>query len=91
MNELNRVAIRVFGKGDDCGAVLHRPRLTGHRTAVLPHSRAGEVDVLGAYGDVTKTVAEIIGVGVPVVGQLDGRRGVLVTVAEKGERKPPPG
>jgi hypothetical protein len=67
--------------------MFHRARLAHDLDSFGAQLVASFVDVRHAEGDMAKAVADIVGVGVPVIGELDDRVGLLRTVADEGVGK----
>ena len=65
--------------------MFHRSGLTHHPTALAADGGTGAADVLNPEGDVTVGITELVGVGVPVVGELQHRLLRLRPVTEEGQ------
>jgi hypothetical protein len=71
--QFNLVAIGIFDESDGiaASAVLHGPRLPGYFYALGPQLITGLVDVGNAERNVAESVADIVRMRVPIVGELD--------------------
>src|SRR5690606_14892989 len=87
LDELDFVAVGVFYKGDHGGAVLHGAGFARHLAAFLLDLFTGFVGVFDFERDVAIAVAEVVGIGVPVVGELDDGAFAFVLVAHEGQRE----
>src|SRR5207237_4788618 len=87
LDELDLVAVRILDERDHAAAELHRAGLARDLAALRLHGLARLVDIGHAERDVAEAVAEIVGLRVPVVGELDHRLLALVAVAHEGERE----
>ena len=56
LNQLDLVAVRIFGESDDGCAVFHRSGLTSHLSASGFNLLTGRVGVVDRQGNVTKTI-----------------------------------
>src|SRR5215510_13626449 len=89
LDQLDPVAVRVLDEGDLGRAVLHGSGLAHDAGALLAELLAAAVDVVDAEGDVPEARADLVAVGVPVVGQLEDRRRLLLAaVPDEREREP---
>src|SRR2546429_41564 len=79
LDELDLVAVRILDEGDDAAAELHRAGLARDLAAARLYHLARLVRVGHRDRDVPEAVAEVVGLGVPVVRELDHR--VLALVA----------
>ena len=87
LDELDLVAVGVFDEGDDRRAVLHRAGFASDLAAAFLDLVTGFVGIVDFQGDVAVAAAQVVLVGVPVVGQLDDGAFGLVLVADKGQRE----
>src|SRR5476651_987319 len=71
LDELDLVAVGILDEGDHAAAELHRPRLARHLPALCLHRVARLVRVGHRDREMSEAVAEVIGLGVPVVRELD--------------------
>ena len=83
--QLDFVAVGIFEKGNRVAVapVFHRTRLAHDLDAFGAKLFAGFVNIGHAKRDMTEPIADIIGVRVPVVGQLDDRIGLFRTIADE--------
>ena len=65
--------------------MLHRPGLPHHPTALVRDSRAGGVDVVHTQSNVAIAITVVVGMRVPVVGELQHRLLGFRPIAQKGE------
>ena len=65
--------------------MFHRSGLTDYPTALAADGGTGAADVLNPEGDVTVGISELVGVGVPVVGELQHRLLRLRPVTQEGQ------
>src|SRR3546814_8388581 len=87
LDEFNLVAVGVFHEGDDCRAVLHGAGFARDLAAFLLDLFTGVVGVVDFQGDVAVAVAQVVVVGVPVVGKFDDGAFAFVLVAHEGQRE----
>ena len=81
MDQFNLVAVRILKEGQHRGpSGLHRTGLPNHLAPLGLDRRTGGVHILDTKGDVAVGITEVIGVGIPVVGQL--QNGVVALGAE---------
>ena len=73
LDQLDLVAVRILDEGDDRAAVLHRARRARDLDALLRQLARRRVDVGHADREVAESRAERVGLGVPVMRQLDDR------------------
>src|SRR5690606_29287221 len=71
LDEFDLVAVGVFHKRNDRGAVLHGAGFAHHLATFLANAVTGGVGVVHFQGNVAVAVAQIVAVGVPVVGQFN--------------------
>src|SRR3569623_1902894 len=86
-DQFELVTVRVLHESDHRAAMLHRPGLARHFAAALFVFVASGAYIVHADGDMHKSVAELVLVHAPVVGELDHRLLALVSVADEGERE----
>jgi hypothetical protein len=65
--------------------VLHRAGLTHNAAAALADGGTGGVDVVDADGDVAIASANLVGGGVPIVGELQDGAVVFLAIAHESE------
>jgi hypothetical protein len=85
LDELNLVAIRIDDECNHRRAVLHRPGFATDEASLGFDLGAGGVGVVDFYRDVAKALAELVAVGIPVVGQLDCRSLGLRAEPDEGQ------
>src|SRR5512139_1910005 len=87
LDQLDAVAVRVRDERNFGAAVLHRAGFAHDLDPFSAQALAGPIDIGDADGKMAEGIAEVVVVRVPVVGQLDDAVGILVAVADEGERK----
>src|SRR5699024_7513134 len=85
LNELNLVAIGIFDKGDDGGAVLHGPGFTYQVAALLADAVTGRIGDFDFNGNMSVAITQIVGSGMPVVRELEHDTFVLILIAHKSQ------
>src|SRR5690606_20597037 len=72
LDEFDLVAVRILDEGDDRGAVLHGAGFAGDLAAFCLDPVTGFVGIVDFDGDMAVAGAQVVFLGVPVVGQFDG-------------------
>ncbi len=65
--------------------MLHRPRLTHHPATLATDGGTGGADVVHPEGNVAIAITQLIGTGIPVVGELQHRLLRLRPVTQEGQ------
>ena len=82
LDQFNFVAVRILNKRDDRRAVFHGARFTNDIAAACPDGITGGIGVFDLEGDMTIASAQLVMIGIPIVGQLnDGTLGELYQAA----------
>ena len=83
MDEFDFIAVWVFHKGNHGGAVFHWARFAHHIAAFGTGCITSGIRVFYLNRDVTIGIAQVVAVGVPVVGEFQNRVVALVAIAYK--------
>src|SRR5699024_3213498 len=87
LDELDFIAVRILDKGNNSSAVFHRACFTDNVAAIVFDFVTSGIGIFYLNGNMAVPVAQIVGRGIPVIGELDNSAFAFLLITDKGQSK----